>query len=791
MKKTVVYTLLLWLFYLTPNISFSQDTYSLVFNEKGQLLSAPPALLKQKDILNIHVHVGAEFMNNRIFNVYEQYKNAFELLNKTNSEGKVIIMERSGLSGIEAEKALKQVRYEIAVQMYSILTEPIAKKVLQKKFDIDHEVKTVDALRSDTTFSNKNIIPNKDLLIIPKYQFRTRYYGVVGSRLYENMANCNEKEVIITGDWDCNWSFEAVNITILKDDKHDFHKYSFELRELNANYEALTNQIKNNPITVQDTINFKSFRKLETNVLDLIAQETVDKSTPISKGTIEKIHNWGQAKEKEEIEKANKLKTELDKALNEEKRAVLMNAINAVYGSVSNTEEIAIKLLQFVWFSTRKDILSANPLALSDPKKMAVDVKATKDKLQQLNQDLVVINSKINFYENLLNEQQSLCCSNSQLTANINLVQKKFADLLDLKSQKENEIVINQNQLGSLNKLSTKENLITLSATKDSLLYVGEFLINSEKYRSNGKGLAYMRHHNAIEDYQLMGMSPVEEINEEQYVYILAHNEKLNIKLTLKSTVEIITEDLDNFSNQIKAAGTDPNLDNLYFWLKKLLTLQDSESPFKFGFLKYPIHQIEDKIPNLITHQLSHILPNEAPSLVKYEIIDSLKKVNVNSEVHTFNYRFNNLYRFRLKAGFIYSNLLLRDYTIEASTNTASLTTERAGLGGSFGIQIFPSRIDIHKNGLIFKPFIYTGFIFTESPAENFLLGGGFEIINGLALMGGWHIGQTEYLTVRSGALDINTNQTATNWFLSIAVSIPVFDKLFNLNNLQNPFKQP
>jgi hypothetical protein len=977
MRNHITILLLFWLTYFIPKTGIAEQ-HTLIFNEKGQLLSAPPNLIKHDDTIKITVQVSQEYMNNRILKMYEQYKFALNRLIRKDSNGKNIL-ERSGLIGVEAERIQNQVQYELATQLKSLLVNGISKEVIQTKYNIYDELKKLDSIIKENPGDPKQYtIPDLNKLILPQFSLTHQYYGLKNNNTltkYDN--NCKNNEILISGEWNCNWLFNAKNIIKYNGSEDTPVKLNFDLKQISAEFIELEKQVKITPIDQlfnnkqafndrkeiliaiekktneialkKDLINglsnnqkelftnwikanaaddsnepalktelintlsgdqneiFNKWLKLKvkydneerifknaliyglsdnqkvlftnwikantandsnepalkTELINTLSGDQkksfnqwfeVNKNRSIAVETLDNLVNWGElrdtndkneaplkkllvttlsdkqkdlfkkwieAKEindrteadlkkdldktlsdeqKESLKKwlkavdtndkkevALKEKLEIDKSLPNVKRTILMNELTSIYNKSNKY------LIQLIWLnkgniSADNDFLTANPLAFSNTETLESEIKNKSNELTELKKNLEEINKQIIYYENLYQNQEA-CCSNLELKKNIKVFQDNHKELL--KNHRISEISIEaiQKEIDAKKKelagIKSGDNIFKTSILKDSLLYRGELYVNS---KAQFKGI-YMRHHDAINDYHLMGISPVKEINEEEILVVLIHNSVLNKNLFLKTTVVPINPDNDVLTDNVladekKTLGTAPELEILASKLMNILSI------FKNKILTLPIQKIEDNSPNYLTKKINHKLPEDAPTIVKYEIMDSISKANTNSELTSFNYRFNNLYRFRFKAGLLYSNLNRNDYTINTATNTASLISERAGLGGSFGLQIFPKRIDIRTTGVGFRPFIYTGFIFTKTITENFLLGGGFEIINGLAVLGGLHIGQTELLTTKAGLLDIRSNHFATNGFVSFAVSIPIFDRFFNLNNLTNPFKK-
>jgi hypothetical protein len=69
--------------------------------------------------------------------------------------------------------------------------------------------------------------------------------------------------------------------------------------------------------------------------------------------------------------------------------------------------------------------------------------------------------------------------------------------------------------------------------------------------------------------------------------------------------------------------------------------------------------------------------------------------------------------------------------------------------------------------------------MFHDSPANNFLLGGGFEVFSGFAVAGGIHLGKTQGLSVSNGALEEKDLYKIAP-FVSVSIGLEAFNALFN-----------
>ncbi len=169
-----------------------------------------------------------------------------------------------------------------------------------------------------------------------------------------------------------------------------------------------------------------------------------------------------------------------------------------------------------------------------------------------------------------------------------------------------------------------------------------------------------------------------------------------------------------------------------------------------------------------------------APTFATYSIKESKK----DSVLIMARYRINKLYRFRYKIGMHYSFYQHKNYEITNQTEV-SLTTRTEGLGFSFGLQTFlGKKVDIRQPGFRGSQnrwFMYTGFLINKNPVKNFILGGGWEPINGLSIMSGVHVSPTEELIFTSNGFT-TTDKWRAYPFVSIGFDLNVFNRIFNIS---------
>lgn len=316
---------------------------------------------------------------------------------------------------------------------------------------------------------------------------------------------------------------------------------------------------------------------------------------------------------------------------------------------------------------------------------------------------------------------------------------------------------------------------------KDQLLYQGELMVSSEI-------IVYMRHHDGKNEFILMNQNPKKEITEKERMYIMLNNKDPNKQFDIDIDTQPIDSDLSAAEEDVAKFSFRKDVK----CLNDLITLNEVVNHFALINTSsvMPLRLLSDNTPRLETINLLQDYEYDAPTEVNYKI-NLIEKENGSPnnkiEVWTGKYRINKLYRFRFKAGVVYSFLNRDDYTIE--NGQAILERERQGFDGIFGLQGFIlKRQDIRKPGITFSPFLFLGFSISDDPVKNWYLGGGFEIVNGIAVMGGAHFGETEKLVNNNGNLSEKTTFKGAG-FVSLAVDLNIFQRIFFPTGLNNPFK--
>ena len=177
----------------------------------------------------------------------------------------------------------------------------------------------------------------------------------------------------------------------------------------------------------------------------------------------------------------------------------------------------------------------------------------------------------------------------------------------------------------------------------------------------------------------------------------------------------------------------------------------------------------------------------QAPASVSYTI--QTKRGTTTTDVWKGEYRRNKLYRVRLRAGIVYSFLRARDYEIVEDPDTkkkeAMKDEPHHGVDATFGVQIYFKRKDIRSNEGRDIPVLYLGSSVAD-PGKNLYAGLGLEVVEGMTLMGGVHLGRVEKL-VEENNIPVDTEPVwKVNGFASVSFDVTFFKQLFALTGLTN-----
>jgi len=432
----------------------------------------------------------------------------------------------------------------------------------------------------------------------------------------------------------------------------------------------------------------------------------------------------------------------------------------------------------FLWFTGGKVL--ANPFLY--PESAPIDkTKDMKESIQKYQDSLSEVETKLPSYK----EAATTNLYNSDALQEVAWHRYDSLLLRKLKlekciAQKKDSLEAHKEEIETYDdeKKKYENRMNNLSILNEGILYN-----NKKRKVVNKKNIQYiMRHHNAEDGFRVMGDTYLTEVAENQRMKILVHNKKPSINLSLAVHRGTAKEQGFSFLDQ-----EIPKIEDLTEADKKeikdFIRYYNILSPFSNG----PISNFEapeDKATaNYVTKLLDHEWYEDS-TLIRYNI----KEKDKDNPIHRNGYRVNKLYRIRWKAGAIYSWLERKEYDISDGSVTQDINTH--GLDATFGIQFFFTKQDVRSPKLAFRPFLYTGFSLSKSPIQNWYIGAGIEPLNGLALMGGLHLGEGERLVVNELNKITVEDKLVSGPFVSIGVDLNIFKRIFSFGDLNNPFKK-
>jgi hypothetical protein len=184
---------------------------------------------------------------------------------------------------------------------------------------------------------------------------------------------------------------------------------------------------------------------------------------------------------------------------------------------------------------------------------------------------------------------------------------------------------------------------------------------------------------------------------------------------------------------------------------------------------------VDDDTPERTTRNIAYETPATAPATVAYTITRG--KGETAEVVWKGEYRFNRLYRLRLRTGLTFSRLERSEFKAEQGGGFTE-TRGRHGADGTFGAQFYVfGRRDIRNPSLKDRawPVAYVGFSM-KKPLQNLYIGGGWEPVAGITAIVGKHVGRGQAL--ENGAV---RDLWPSDYFASIIFDVDFFKRLFGL----------
>lgn len=698
-------------------------TNTIEFTGSGILTSPPPQIVKDDEKLAFKINCSQDYLQKRIKDAIEVYLVAM---------GNIQTGKTYQFIDEDTEQIFK-VRCAMGKEIASVLDylSDGDKAIIEERLiflDYDQTCKTEDMLESlkDTT-----IVPPLKNLILPAFSLDIRYYDKLGHELKPETLNFNA-------------TFDSSN-KILKIKSvetimaNGYETVKFELREKNPINAKIQEQLKRPKINSQQSDLKKALKIIKAKmdpqfIADLASLKTrADHAAKFFKDPIANPVNdqWILASNKSLEDLAQKAE-EMLKEL--------------------RSDNIKSWFVDWMWLT--KGLPTTNPFDFQAQPLIAGSSNAEPAKVTEKEKALVETFDA--------------------------MVAKEAFKLTSLSGGMDKDLEV----ISSIKaRMKAESKAIPVTNSSDIYWYSGIVKITSDKQNN------YMISHDAAENYLLM-TDPLKEITEKDHVSIFTQNKKEGDPTKIQVITTAITSDVGQITDEIEPTfsfndqGATPLNQQLLLFLQNYQVFEK-----KIEFLQSL--KVEPKLPVLFAKSASPIYKTEnlnyntvfdAPQRLDYTLSTGTKDAYV--EVFKGNFRVNKLYNVRFKAGMVFSNLKIKDYT-KNPDNSFSLTEDRAGIDGTFGVQIFFCKTDIRDinvwKGKV-SPFLYTGFSMKHI-TESFYPGVGLEIFSGVSVAYILHVGRSEVLTGSGNMPSQIEHKWVTGSGISILVDGAFFVNLFKFGS--------
>jgi len=802
LSKKFLFLIALLCFFVTFNAK-AQHNYIVHFNEKGQITDSLPSLLTNADTIRFDLISSPEGMEQRVTNAYLLYLQIIKNLDEKDKTDKTAsaVLVNAGLEDEPHAKAiLIDLQAMLADRLLKFLKVPENAAIIAKTRSLEADRRLLKKYRTNKEVDDYNLeglnYPSLESLINVSYSvhygFKRGFNPAIDS--YPCPANIELSKV--KGEC-CLFKWSSV-----ANESEDFKKYKFV-------------GAFSNPFTLrQHNLNLQIYNAQSSSLFKLHALaadiDYSDLTTAINKkfddlakdSTYKGLLTWLKSKYQGKEDKSAEV---IAVNSNATVRKALVDAIKSLVDDEKktiHTNSFYDFMFGLSWLTQGKS-LSANPVAIPPKPDAKKELGKVTDSISAIDTAEKEISGRTALVQNASKSTVAGCCN----TSFINILDNKYQSLQVLKDTLDKLKTRLKKEKDSLTNVPAAyaKSLAGLDQVfyKDSLLYAGIFVINAEQNRwlhPNLPGYNYLRNHNALNDVHHFDLHIRRNINETQQTDIFAINSDRNAKYALVTTSADLSP-YDFFSMQIDQADgkavapgapADKTIDaSLQAVYKSYKDLFNYVNLFKNGVIDSSFTEKEDTSADYVSRWIKHTEPDVPGKATTYQITDPVSKKNLNSEGWGFSYNYDNLVRFSFKAGIAYSWLNRRTYVINQAANTATYTDAYAGLAPAIGFQVYTSKIDMKSQRFLpvsLYPFLYVGYMFHDTPANNFLFGGGFELISGVSIIGGVHLGKTQGLTLEQGNL-LEKDYYKVAPFISLSVGIEAFKTIFSSSTLTDPSK--
>lgn len=474
-----------------------------------------------------------------------------------------------------------------------------------------------------------------------------------------------------------------------------------------------------------------------------------------------------------------------------EKIGSFNNEIEAFFNKVKENKDW---ILTWLWYTGGKPTL--NPFPFCDPEEYifpkdidTLDIKSKKERIEILNAMIKSLGQT---------NEKGLRIIDSLIVVRDTLIRKVTREEFKLAKFKK-AVKSNNAKIEGFRVTQQKINSITLYATNKD---------KSEEY-------AYMRHHDASEEYELMNSLTNDEYLEEDRIIVLSHNLKKGEKSNFSIKEEEITDDSPEYIKDARAVIKSLKIDEIL----KLFGIPDPSQKDQsgiwnnldteiwqsyigiYGQIKENAIKLQQNLAYLKqvpieTKPFIAVQEKHNDSSIFHSVVDNKpKKVKGTKKVSysffgdvnekdkppkdIYTYRVNSLYRILPVAGFGYTPTRFVDVTYNKSAEPIIKQEIIQPIHYIFGLKVHPFRkIDIRNTEWLFgeddkgrRLFLsrvsLTAAFDVQDPLKNLYSGLGIDIYPGFCLNIGAHFNQYNQINFESGNV-INKNIYRTGFYFGI-----------------------
>ncbi len=377
-------------------------------------------------------------------------------------------------------------------------------------------------------------------------------------------------------------------------------------------------------------------------------------------------------------------------------------------------------------------------------------------------------------------------------------IQNRIVDNLEFSDIKKTRMAtreLAQTMVRRDTQISTVAGLRARLTDLSSRVSDGELLHQGLLVTQEGTVRAAMRHHDAARDYVIQSVEPLREVDQDERVVVLVSNEQPETELSLNVEAERIETDPSLLARglgvQGEASDARIEIDESIKGIApselrpvfRRARLQLRELASRSALPLFPLRRPMDDSPAFSTQEVAHRVDSQVPTRVRYTIQARPEGASQLQDVGGGEYRVNRRYHVRFKTGLMYSHREERRFTFSTDEDGAPMVSEqvsRAGIEGTFGIQIYPDNRDIRQNNRWYIPVGYLGFSVTN-PSESFFAGFGWELYSGITILGGLNLGRDQELLWEDGMPPRTRTDWDQDYFYAFLVDPNVFTRLFGL----------